>query len=83
MLTGYCRKAAADLLVERNGGLVDQDNACKKPQKIQIVQHTLTGGLWFAAWLFTIGYLHLTFWKGVFALIIWPYFIGVHFSALH
>jgi len=44
----------------------------KHQQKIQIVQHTLTGGLWFAAWLFTIGYLHLTFWRGVFALVIWP-----------
>ena len=54
----------------------------KHQQKIQIVQHTLTGGLWFAAWLFTIGYLHLTFWRGVFAFVIWPYYLGVHFSAL-
>ena len=53
-----------------------------KQQKIQIVQHTLTGGLWFAAWLFTIGYLHLAFWSGVLALVIWPYYLGVHFSAL-
>ena len=54
----------------------------KHQQKIQIVQHTLTGGLWFAAWLFTIGYLHLTFWRGVFAFVIWPYYLGVQFSAL-
>ena len=54
-----------------------------KPQKIQIVQHTLTGGLWFAAWLFTIGYLHLTFSRGVFAIVIWPYYLGVHFSLLN
>ena len=54
----------------------------KHQQKIKIEQHTFTGGLWFAAWLFTIGYLHLSFWKGVLALIIWPYFIGVHASAL-
>jgi hypothetical protein len=33
--------------------------------------------LWFGAWLFTIGYAHLAFWKGVLALIIWPYFLGV------
>ncbi|HEV2135429.1 MAG TPA: hypothetical protein VGR47_14435 [Terracidiphilus sp.] len=50
--------------------------------KIRVEQHTFFGGLWFAAWLFTIGYLHLSFWKGVFALVIWPYFIGVHVSAL-
>lgn len=35
------------------------------------------GMLWFAAWLFTIGFAHLSFWKGVLALVIWPYFIGV------
>ncbi len=38
----------------------------------------LFGGAWLAGWLFTIGYLKLTFWKGVFAVIIWPYFIGGH-----
>jgi hypothetical protein len=54
----------------------------KHQQKIKIEQHTFTGGLWFAAWLFTIGYLHLSFWKGVLALIIWPYFIGTHASTL-
>ena len=61
---------------------MDPDKECNKPQKIQVVQHTFLGGAWFAAWLFTIGYLHLTFWKGVFALVIWPYYIGVHFSPL-
>ena len=48
--------------------------------KIKIEQHTLTGGLWFAAWLYTIGFLHLTFWRGVFALVIWPYYLGAHFA---
>lgn len=23
-------------------------------------------------WLLTIGYLHLTFWKGVLAILLWP-----------
>jgi hypothetical protein len=36
-----------------------------------------TGTLWFAGWLFTIGIAGLTFWKGVLALIVWPYFLGV------
>ncbi len=54
----------------------------KHQQKIQIEQHTFMGLAWFAAWLFTIGYLHLHFWRGVLALIIWPYYIGVHFSTL-
>jgi hypothetical protein len=38
-------------------------------EKIRIEQHSVSGTLWFAGWLFTIGYLHLTFWKGVLALL--------------
>jgi len=31
----------------------------------------------FIGWLFSIGYLHMPFfWKGVLALIIWPYYLG-------
>ncbi len=48
--------------------------------KIKIEQHTLTGGLWFAAWLYTVGFLHLHFWQGVLALVIWPYYLGAHFA---
>lgn len=51
-------------------------------QKIKIENHTFGGGLWFAAWLFTIGYLHLSFWKGLVAIIVWPYLLGLHFSPL-
>ena len=32
--------------------------------------------LWFVGWLFSIGYLKLGFWKGVLAILVWPYFIG-------
>ncbi|MBI2188464.1 MAG: hypothetical protein HYU37_15290 [Acidobacteria bacterium] len=46
-------------------------------ERIRIEQHSVGGGLlWAAGWLFTVGYLQLTFWKGVFALFIWPYYIG-------
>ena len=48
--------------------------------KIKIEQHTLTGGLWFAAWLYCIGFLHLNFWQGTLALVIWPYYLGAHFA---
>jgi hypothetical protein len=50
-------------------------------QKIKIEQHTFMGSAWFAAWLFTIGYLHLAFWKAVFAIVIWPYYLGTNFSS--
>jgi len=39
------------------------------------------GEIWFIGWLFTIAYAHLAFWKAVFALIIWPYFLGVTIGA--
>jgi len=52
------------------------------PQKIQVSQQSFVGMAWCGAWLFTIGYLHLTFWKGVLALFLWPYYIGVHAGAL-
>ena len=51
-------------------------------EKIRIEHHTLSGGLWCAAWLFTIGFLKLTFWQGVFAILIWPYYLGVTLSPL-
>ena len=47
-------------------------------------EHRRTGGslgtLWMIGWLFSIGYLRLTFWKGVLALIIWPYYLGKRFN---
>ncbi|HKM80748.1 MAG TPA: hypothetical protein VJY15_07280 [Candidatus Acidoferrum sp.] len=51
-------------------------------EKIKIQPNGCAGFLWFAAWLFTIGYLHLTFWKGVLAILLWAYFLGVHFSPM-
>jgi len=59
---------------------VDQEKHCNKQPKIRIVQHTTTGGLWLAAWLFTIGFLKLMFWKSVWAVVIWPYYLGTHWS---
>lgn len=49
-------------------------------EKIKIEHHTVLGGAWFAGWLFTIGFLQLGFWKGVLALVLWPYYLGVSFT---
>lgn len=38
------------------------------------------GIIWFIGWLFTIGFLKLSFWTGVLAIVIWPYYLGVAFS---
>lgn len=50
--------------------------------KIKVEQHTMSGGMWFVGWLFTIGFLKLAFWQGLLALIVWPYYLGVHLSPL-
>ena len=51
-------------------------------ERILIEQHSLVGSLWFAMWLFTIGFLYLPFWKGVLAIVVWPYYLGTAFSTL-
>jgi hypothetical protein len=36
------------------------------------------GPVWVIGWLFTIGYVGMPFfWKGLLALLIWPYFLGM------
>lgn len=50
--------------------------------KQNIACQSALGGLWAAGWLFTIGFLHLAFWKGALALLLWPYFLGVEISLI-
>jgi hypothetical protein len=63
----------------------EQDGCCKGDKghrhhhKHQHGWHggAMGGPLWCIGWLFTIGYLHMPFfWKGVLALLIWPYYLG-------
>ena len=47
-------------------------------ERIKIVeQNSFMGTVWFGGWLFTVGYLHLLFWQGLFGLLLWPYYLGV------
>jgi hypothetical protein len=46
-------------------------------EKIRVETHSFSGLLWFVGCLFTIGFAHLTFWKGALAILIWPYYLGV------
>jgi hypothetical protein len=44
------------------------------------VSHTgssLAGTIWFAGWLFTIGYANLVWWKIILALVVWPYYLSL------
>lgn len=50
--------------------------------KIKVENHTFSGGLWLVGLLFTIGFLKLSFWQGVMAVLLWPYFLGMHLSPL-
>jgi hypothetical protein len=52
------------------------EEATPRSEGIRIEQHGSVGLLWIAAWLFTIGFLHLSFWQGAIALLLWPYYLG-------
>ena len=52
-------------------------------RRIKIEQHSFSGTAWFAGWLFTVGYLQLAFWKGVLAIVLWPYYLGLWFRVVH
>ncbi len=49
-------------------------------EMMRIEHHGLVGGFWIIGWLFSIGFVGLTFWQGVLALILWPYYLGVALS---
>jgi hypothetical protein len=58
------------------------DRQATQMERIRIEQHSFMGTVWLGGWLFTIGFLHLTFWKGAFAILLWPYYLGVTFSSV-
>ena len=39
----------------------------------------LLGPIWAIGWLFTIGFLHLSFGRGILALVLWPFELGKFF----
>lgn len=48
--------------------------------KVRVDANVSLGSLWFTGWLFTIGFVGLSFLKGALALILWPYFLGAHLA---
>jgi hypothetical protein len=36
----------------------------------------MVGPIWYIGWLFTVAFTHLSFGKALFALVIWPYYLG-------
>jgi hypothetical protein len=51
-------------------------------RSVRIYRHTFAGGVFAAGWLFTIGFLHLGFWKGLIAIVLWPYYLGAYLSTV-
>ena len=49
---------------------MEQDKKCR--------WHHYSGkcALWLAGWLFTLGYLQLPLMKAIFAIVVWPYYLG-------
>ena len=45
-------------------------------KRINVSQQGGNCMLWLVGWLFTIGFSGLTFGQGVFALLVWPYYLG-------
>lgn len=72
-ISGHATEAVAEAHAKRT-------RTGAKAEKISIEQHSISGTLWFGGWLFTIGFLHLPFWKGVLALLLWPYYLGTTFA---
>ena len=52
----------------------------KKSQNKTAEKASTFGSLWFVGWLFTIGFAHLSFWKALLALALWPYYLGATLS---
>jgi hypothetical protein len=50
--------------------------------KAKVETSLLGGGFLFGVWLFTLGYLNLSFGQGLLAIVIWPYHIGCALSGL-
>ena len=67
---------SADTCIQESPAKRDERD---KPQAVAAPSQ-LGGMLWFAGWLFTLGYMELVWWKAILALIAWPYFLGL---ALH
>ncbi len=45
-------------------------------EKKVVVKNVFAGSIWFIGWLFTLGFCQLSFGKGLFALLVWPYYLG-------
>jgi hypothetical protein len=57
----------------------ESHDSCSESQATRriVLKTPAMGTMWFAGWLFTIGFAQLVWWKALLALVVWPYFLGV------
>jgi len=48
--------------------------------KVRVESGGWIGAVWFWGWLFTLGYLHLPVPQSVWAIAIWPFYLGRHWG---
>ena len=48
--------------------------------KVRVDSGGSLGLVWFMGWLFTIGFLHLVIPKALYAILLWPYYLGAFFA---
>jgi len=53
----------------REGGVIMAGN--------KVSGGSMAGAIWFAGWLFTLGFAQLVWWKAILGLVVWPYYLAV------
>ncbi len=48
--------------------------------KVKVHSDSGMGIFWFIGWLFTIGFLHLALPRAIYAIILWPWYLGRFFA---
>lgn len=74
MTATRCRPGWHRVSVSQRGGHIMREVIVSKNTGASAI---FSGTTWFVFWLFTIGFVDLSFWQGVFAIIFWPYYLGV------
>jgi hypothetical protein len=70
------------MAVPRGRGVIRLARADRKEKimsddrKSRVDVSGLAGPIWLIGYLFTLGYLHLPFQQALFAIVIWPYYLG-------
>ena len=57
--------------------MADREQGGESVRTVRVEGVSRSAPIWLIGWLFTIGFAGLDFVPGLFALLIWPYYLGV------